>query len=161
MWYKQATETIQPPKPDQDYSTNPDDLNNGPVALNITPDVAQRVDKFAQYGKPTFFRGQDGKNYLMIHGTPDGYFNTGEPSVNSNDGNPTNDGFVSRDGLGSWLLSKGWGGNVNVIACYAGKMERINFGGGSAKSYFGNKGEIGYSTMQTPDGQNRLVFQNG
>src|ERR1035437_1630987 len=97
MWYKVGTETIQPPsKADspEDYSTDPSQINNSPVALNVSSDVLQKANTFVEYGKPIFFTAEDGQKYLIIHGTPNGYFNTGEPGVNSDDNDPDNDGFV-------------------------------------------------------------------
>lgn len=141
-----------------DFASDPSELGNKDVAMDVSPDVAQKANAFAKNGNPLFFTGSDGKKYLIIHGTPDGYFSTGDPNVHSNDNNPTNDGFISKDEVGDWLKSKGWDGSVNIIACYAGRMEPISYSGGNIKSLFHNQGTIGLSTWQDDKGNNKLVF---
>jgi hypothetical protein len=167
MWYKNQNIKLAwlgDPAPatteesESEYATDPTEISNQPVALDVSPDVVGKAKQFASNGRPLFFSGQNGKKYLIIHGTPDGYFNTGDPAINNRDGNPMNDGFVKGEDLKQWLDSKGYGGNINIIACYGGKMEQINYSGGSAKSLFRNQGKLGLSTLQSPRG-NKLVFQ--
>jgi hypothetical protein len=144
--------------PEEEFSTDPSQINAQPVSMEVTPDVAQKAEKFAKTGKPLFYTGRDGKKYLIIHGTPEGMFNTGDPSVNADDSNPRNDGFVTPDGLIGWLQSKGYAnGSVNVIACYGGRLEPINFSGGTMKSYFRNRGPIGFGIQQGPQNA-RFIF---
>lgn len=159
MWYRNIYAWLGDPPPmpeiqEPDFSSNPSDLNSKPVAMDVKPDVAQKAKRFQSNGKPMFFNAQDGRRYLIIHGSPDGYFNVGDPRVNSGDGNPTNNGFVSRQGLLNWIKTQGYN-NVNVIACYGGRMESL----GNMKSYFKNKGKIGFSTYTDPRGQSKFVFR--
>ena len=160
MWYNSAQlNTPQTPEDQIAFSNNTSDTSSKPYALDVAPDVASKANKFISNGKPLQFKAKDGKRYLMIHGSPDGYFNTGEPQVNKGDGNPTNNGFVHRDQLPEWLRSKGWNGSISIIACYGGRMEPIQYSGGNVKSLFRNKGKIGFSTHQDQQGNNRFLFQ--
>jgi hypothetical protein len=185
MWYKQSwlgdplptdqyqteqpvsTETINPtgnsatsgqstasPTTGQ-FTTDPRQLANMPVTMNVTPETVRKGQEFAKNGKAIFFNGEDGRTKLLIHGTANGYFWTGDTSVNSGDGISQNNGFVNREGLSAWVLTQGKG-DVDIIACYGGLMTPI----GGVKSLFKNKKPIGFYTRQSPEGYSQFVFVN-
>ena len=155
MWYRfsfldtdETAETIQ---------TDPSKLDEGEVAIDVPSDVIQQAQQFAKDGKARFFRAVDGVRYLFIHGTPDGFFNTGDPTINLGDGIPSNDGYITKEQLPAWVHSQGIDSSIKVIACYGGRMEPVE----NIKSAFKNKGKIGFYTSVTPEGRNQLVFQKG
>jgi len=150
MWYNVKLAQNQ----QQEYTNDPYKITDKPYAMNVAPDVVSRAKSFTANSQPMFFVGQDGIQYVLIHGTPDGFYYTGDNGWLDNGGTPSVNGYVSKEQLGGWLQDQGYA-NAQVIACYGGQLRQE----GTANSLFDNAGEIQFSTVENPEGDSQLVFE--
>jgi hypothetical protein len=143
------------PMEEPDFSNDPSDLNNKPVAFDVSPDVVQKIQNWGKRSKPMIMRDRSNRLIVALHRSPEGYYYVGDPQINSGDNSLSNNGWVHPDNFQQWLEANGLS-NAHIASCYAVNENDT----GDTRNYFQNKSKLGLSTYQSPTGQSKVVFEN-